>query len=307
MGLFDRFYYGKAGKRDYTVEDMPANRWTLFFMVLRDHFFDLIKVNLMQFVFWIPFFLWTMLSVLALNVQLESGEALTWSTLGGSVLAWVLGLIPCIAITGPSSAASAYLMRNWSKDQHAFLWSDFKDAFVSNWKQALLLSSITALVPAVLFAGGQFYGQIARQSVIMLIPFIITVSGGLLYALMLVVLYPMMVGYQLSFRNLVRNAFLMAAARLPQMLLARAVTFLPIVLLAVSFMYGLAPLLFGIVLYYILFGFAFSRLVYASVSNAVFDVYLNPYIEGAPVRQGLRPIDEAEQQLADEDDADEEE
>lgn len=31
MGLFDRLYYGKAGKRDYSEMDMPKNRVSLFF------------------------------------------------------------------------------------------------------------------------------------------------------------------------------------------------------------------------------------------------------------------------------------
>ena len=37
MGFFDRFYYGKAGKADYTVEDMPKNRLQLFFRGCLDH------------------------------------------------------------------------------------------------------------------------------------------------------------------------------------------------------------------------------------------------------------------------------
>ena len=52
-------------------------------------------------------------------------------------------------------------------------------------------------------------------------------------------------------------------------------------------------------LYYLLFGFALSRLIYASFANGVFDKYLNPHIEGAQVGQGLRPH-------TDEDDADDE-
>ena len=43
MGLFDRFYYGKAGKADYTEMDMPKTRTALFFQVFREGFFDLIK------------------------------------------------------------------------------------------------------------------------------------------------------------------------------------------------------------------------------------------------------------------------
>ena len=71
MGLFDRLYYGKAGKRDYSEMDMPKNRISLFFMVLKDHVFDLIKVNLMQLIFWIPFLLWTYINLAAVQSILD--------------------------------------------------------------------------------------------------------------------------------------------------------------------------------------------------------------------------------------------
>ena len=67
MGFFDRMYYGKAGKRDYSEMDMPKNRVSLFFMVLKDHVFDLVKVNLMQVIFWIPFLLWTYINLAAVQ------------------------------------------------------------------------------------------------------------------------------------------------------------------------------------------------------------------------------------------------
>ena len=58
--------------------------------------------------------------------------------------------------------------------------------------------------------------------------------------------------------------------------------------------------------YYLLFGFAFERLVYASVANSVFDRFINPHIEGAPVRQGLRPQTEEDELFDDEEDEDDE-
>ena len=69
---------------------------------------------------------------------------------------------------------------------------------------------------------------------------------------------------------------------------------------------AILALLLVISLYYIVFGFAFSRLVYASVANSVFDRYLNPRIEGAPVGMGLRPQD-AEDELDDDEDDEEDE
>ncbi len=107
MGLFDRLYYGKAGKRDYSEMDMPKNRISLFFMVLKDHVFDLIKVNLMQLIFWIPFLLWTYINLAAVqSIDTETvlshadGAAELLSAISGYLMMWLIGLIPCIAITG---------------------------------------------------------------------------------------------------------------------------------------------------------------------------------------------------------------
>ena len=67
MGFFDRYFYGKAGKRDYSEMDMPKNRVSLFFLVLKDHFFDLIKINFLQLVFWLPFLIWTYINMMAIG------------------------------------------------------------------------------------------------------------------------------------------------------------------------------------------------------------------------------------------------
>ena len=218
---------------------------------------------------------------------------------------WLIGLIPCIAITGPSSAGAAYVMRNWARDQHAFLFSDFKDAFKSNWKQALGVSALTSVVPLVAYTAVSYYGEMTKGSAVMFVPLMLVLSATLIYIVMLPLLYPMMVGYELSFGNLIKNAFLMGAARLPQMLLARLITAVPVIALLMGIYAGNGIVLMIVSLYYLLFGFALSRLVYASFANGVFDKYLNPHIEGAQVGQGLRPQSE-DDELPDEDDEDEE-
>lgn len=313
MGLFDRLYYGKAGKRDYSEMDMPKNRISLFFMVLKDHVFDLVKVNLLQVVFWIPFLLWTYINLAAVQridteavLAAEGGAANLMSAILGYVMMWLLGLIPCIAITGPSSAGAAYIMRNWARDQHAFLFSDYKDAFKSNWKQALAVSAVTSVVPVVAYTAANYYGSLAKGNMLLLLPLMVVFSATLMFALMLPLLYPMMVGYELSFKNLMKNAFLMSAARLPHMLLARLITLIPIAVLVFGVLAGNGIAILVISLYYLLFGFALSRLIYASFANGVFDKYLNPHIEGAQVGQGLRPHTD-ENDADDEDDEEEDE
>ena len=308
MGFFDRFYYGKAGKHDYTEMDMPKTRVSLFFRVLKDHIFDLIKVNLLQVVFWIPFMVWTFINLAAIQsidvetiMAQEGGATEMMNAIASYLVMWLIGLIPCLAITGPSSAGAAYIMRNWARDQHAFLLSDFKDAFKGNWKQALGVSCITAVVPTLIYTGVTYYGQMAGSNALMMVPLVLVLSIVLMWALMLPLLYPMMIGYELRFKYLIKNAFLMAAATLPQMLLCRIITLIPIAALLMGIYFGNGIVILIVSLYYLLFGFAFARLLYASVANGVFDKYLNPHIEGATIGMGLRPAD-ADELYDDEDD-----
>jgi len=311
MGLFDRLYYGKAGKRDYTEMDMPKNRVSLFFLVLKDHFFDLVKVNFLQLVFWIPFLVWSFMNLIAVQsmdvdamMAAENGAQMIMDTMRSYLFVWLIGVIPCVAITGPSTAGAAYIMRNWARDQHAFLFSDFKDAFKGNWKQALVSSVFTSFVPVLAYTAVTFYGELAGKNTLMFVPMIIVFTAVLMWTLMLPLIYPMMIGYELRLKDIFKNAFLMACARLPQMVFARLITFVPVLLLLISVYIGNTVMLLVMSAYYLLFGFAFSRLVYASIANGVFDRYINPHIEGAPVRQGLRPQTEEDEWLDEEEDED---
>ena len=52
--LMNNYYYGKSGKGDFRKEDMPENRWQLFWDVLRTRLSALVRLNLMYMVVWLP-------------------------------------------------------------------------------------------------------------------------------------------------------------------------------------------------------------------------------------------------------------
>lgn len=52
--LMNSFYYGKSGKGDYRKEDLPKNRWQLFWEMLRIRLSGLCRINLMTCIAWIP-------------------------------------------------------------------------------------------------------------------------------------------------------------------------------------------------------------------------------------------------------------
>jgi len=314
MGFFDRLYYGKAGKRDYTEMDMPKTRASLFFLVFKDHIFDLIKVNLMQVIFWIPFLIWTMMNLMVIQsidysamIDMENGSQQVMGTTAGYFVIWLIGLIPCVAITGPSSAGAAYIMRNWARDEHAFIFSDYKDAFKGNWKQALPVSVLTSFLPIVLYTAVAYYSEMSSGNMLMIVPMVFVIFVALMWTLMLPLLYPLMIGYELRLKDVIKNAFLIATARLPYMALSRLITLIPVLFFFIGLYIGNTWILLIVSAYYLFFGFAFSRLVYASFANAAFDKYLNPHIDGAKVNQGLRPhTDEDDILDEDEDEEDEE-
>lgn len=296
MALFDRFYYGKAGKADYTEDDLPANRFQLFWQVLRVRFWSLIRLNLIQVVFWLPMLGLTLMTLMGAmsvaNELLEQGSADIANQMLGLLSTYCVLLIPCILITGPSSAAAAHVSRKWARDQHAFLWSDFKDALKENWKQGLCASVISSVLPYLALVGVVFYGEVAQTMPIAVAGQALVVAIALVWVLALTFLYPLMVGYELRMGKLLRNALLLTAARLPFVAVIRLATLLPLTVGLLMLWYGSLYGLLAVALYYLLIGFSLNRLVCASYAHSVFDRYINPNIDGASVNIGLRADEE---------------
>ena len=319
--LMNSYYYGKSGKGDYRKDDLPKNRWQLFWEMLRIRFSGLCRLNLTVFAAWIPTMVVAIIvfndlisaSGIETRVDETSGAAYTVLTYaeqtdengvvvaeGGSAAVdglfqmALLLLIPCILITGPVQAGMAYVTRNWARDEHAFAWSDFKDAVKENWKQALGVSAITAVIPYLMFTCYRFYGEMQVRSMFFIVPQMLVIMLGAVWALSLVFLYPLMVSYKLSFGQLIKNAIMLAIARLPMTVGIRLVTLVPLAIAAVVMLFttGWIYALLALGVYYVVVGFALVRFIHASFTNAVFDRFINSRIEGVQVNRGMATEEE---------------
>ena len=341
--FMNNYYYGKSGKGDFRKEDLPATRKQLFLDTLRTRLSGLFRINLLYMIVFLPMMLVLMLNFTNLlsamsNVMLvqendypayvekikETGGEVRISEeqfnelkntdfraadLFDSMLFRVLiWLIPCIAITGPFTAGLSYITRNWARDEHAFIWSDFKDAVRDNWKQGLVLSVITSLIPALVYIGWKVYGRMAGQNPIMFVPQILVVLVAVIWSISITYMHPLAVTYELKMKDLIRNGILLGIARLPMSVGIRLLHCVPAAVCGVliAFWNPMAGMmiLFG---YYFLIGFALSRFVTASYTNAVFDRFINPRIEGAKVNQGLRTPEDDDGDDEDEEDGKDEE
>ena len=330
--MMNNYYYGKSGKGDFRKEDLPHTRRQLFFDTLKTRLSGLCRINLLYMLIFLPamilimFHFTNLLSITSNLMMIEQNdsagyvETLTEAEqeitltedqynelknsgiryndyLDGTILRLLIWLIPCIAITGPFTAGLSYVTRNWARDEHAFIWTDFKDAMKANWKQALVLSSITSVLPLLVYLGWTFYGQMAAKNPIMFVPQVLVVLVAFLWAISITYMHPLAITYELKMKDLIRNGLLLGVARLPMSVAIRLMHCIPAVIggLLMWFwnpMYGIM-LLFG---YYALIGFSLSRFITASYTNAVFDRYINPRIEGAKVDQGLYKEEEDDEE-----------
>ena len=305
--MMNNFYYGKSGKGDFNKEDLPTNRWQLFWEMLRVRFSALIRLNLMYVVAWLPTMIVLMIGAMSLltGMATEDGQVVdNVLELAQSILfSTLVLLIPCVTITGIVTPGVAYVTRNWSRDEHAFIWSDFKDAVKENWKQGIVLSLVTSLVPIIVYTCWNFYGSLAStQSAVMIVPQVLVLMVGVIWYLALTYMHPLIVSYKLKLKDVLRNGVLLAIARLPMSVGIRLLHCVPMII-GVGLAFFVSPMycVLGLFAYYLIIGFSLSRFVTASYTNAVFDRFINSKIEGAVVNRGLNTEED------DDEDEDEEE
>ncbi len=309
MGLknmMNNYFYGKQGQADYTVESMPQNRRQLFGEVLKVRWGAMFGVNLLYMIIWIPAIIWSFLNAISLyRILMDTTGAYNSGDFYSLVFTWLLVMVPLTAITGPFNAGVTYVLRNWARDEHSFVLSDFKDALKANWKQSLAIAFIDGLMPLLVFTAWRFYGGMLEKSFIYVVPIGIVLLIGFLWALSSMLAMPMLITYELKLKDVIRNCLLMSIAKLPFALLIKLLT-LAVPLLA----WGLLSLIPSIEMYvlmitvllYLLFLVAFNKLITVSYANWLCETYLNPKIDGARTDIGLRPKDWDDVQYLPEDD-----
>lgn len=268
-GFFNRMYYGNPNKPDLKKEDVQEGPIKLFFIVLQVRFWKLIQLNLLYSLFWVPAFAVVYMNLMAVAQSPEFLEAA--GNLQSFLLSMLILLVPCMLIAGPATAGTTYVLRNWSRDEHAWVWSDFKDALKQNWKESILIMLINGLALIIFYVNILFYTVQAQSSFLFVVLRYFILVIGVIYAMMNMFVFPMLVTYKLKIRDIFKNALIFTIAELPRAF----VIFL------------LAFLLFGVLFYYsipfiipfFIVGLTFPMFITVSFANWVFNKYLNKKIE----------------------------
>ena len=286
MNLYEKFF-NAVNRQGYSPEDKPETRMELLRLVLKDHFFSLIPLNLLLLAVYLPAVIWGVTGFFYILQAL--GPTGTFADFISLSRTWVLILIPCIIITGPFSCAMSILMRNLARDNARMKKAAFMDALKGNWKQALLLSTITSLIPTLIWAAASYYvPMLGRYASI---PLLLTGLVFAIWLLSLPTLYMMIGTYELRLIEQLKNSLALTLSKLPLVAGVRLLCILPGMIMLLCLFIGsklLSILLFIGCVYYIFFGFGLSKLMYAFIANKLCEENLNTLIDGAGTRIGMK-------------------
>lgn len=207
-----------------------------------------------------------------------------------------------LVVLGPVQAGVTYIFRNYSREEHAFIWGDFKDHMRKNWKQSAVTSLIGIVTFLVISVNISFYsGNLVKNSSILNgiltgMVFILL----LIFSMMQMYIYPMMVTFKFTIRQLYKNALLLTLARLPFNIGILLLTLLVTFVIPFMFIFFLSTIgIFACIVYYLFIGFGLNLLitnfyVYRQMKRYLIDPILQKEQEEKEA-QGL--IDEKEKAI----------
>ncbi len=205
MGLFGNSFT-KPGKGISKEEAAKRN----YFDMAGRHFFDLVKVNLLFVACTLVFFIAEFLLMIGYVSNFEL--VLNHITQQHNILLLFPLFVPFLFI-GPFIAGLTYVLRNWARQEHAFLVSDFFEHTKKNWKQGLLLSILNTVFVFVITNAFVFY---VYQG---FLPHVALLFYAVILCLWFITnfyTYTIMVTFKMSFVQIITNSVLLALAKLPQ-------------------------------------------------------------------------------------------
>lgn len=234
-GFFGFFDFTKEGKG--VDKNAPKKRGIFaFFELYFRKIGRLCKLNMLYILACIPtaavvFFLSGVISTALLNMlaqpiatvlglaapDVTNAEYLKYS----AMVDLIVRIVSCLMFTvlwgmGPVTAGYTYILRNYSREEHAWLWSDFWQYAKENFKQAIAVWLIDLAAMVVMFYAFMFYST--ANSAVSALKYVIGVMI-VIFTMMHFYIYPIMVTFRLSLKAIYQNSFLFALMKLPQNLL----------------------------------------------------------------------------------------
>ncbi|MBE6929280.1 MAG: DUF624 domain-containing protein [Ruminococcaceae bacterium] len=216
MALFGMFNYAKPGKG--VSKDAPEkHRFFLFFELFFRKISKLILLNLMLAVITFPLvatgIIWLM-ALLQIDLSSFTGDfniALFLSFMGLPFpVPQILTLLSAV-LMGPATAAATYIWRNFARQEHSWVWTDFWERMKSNFRQGLIfgLIDLVILVCFVLYITvGAINNPMLNQYLVLFR--YVAIFAVIIYLFMRNYTYLIAVTFEMSIFAILRNSWIFA-------------------------------------------------------------------------------------------------
>lgn len=215
-GFFGFFDYTKPGP-GVPKDAPPKSPFIVFFEVLQRKFWNFVKANIMFDIFNIPAIILGMLVMLFFfpNIipdAMNDPDALISDTVFKFVLLSLMMNIPMVTV-GPAQAGFTYIMRNYSREEHAFLWGDFKETAQKNMKQSLIVSIINFFITFLMLWSIRAYIIMGSGNILMTVGAAFMIMMFVVFAAMNMYIYPIMITFNLTIKQIYKNALIFAVIK----------------------------------------------------------------------------------------------
>ncbi len=266
MGFFGLFNFDKPGPGVY--KDGPEKRgFFLFFDIFVRKFWRLVSLSLSYTLFAIPAFI----AFFWVGTFLQ----MAFSPIKDTAFVFYMSIYLSLFLTsfmgaGPGSAGHAYVLRNFAREEHAWVWDDFVSNTKENFWKGLFLFLLDIVLLIVLVGAAYLY--FANSAAMPIPPFVSMVLGFFalsilfMYLMMHFFLYPLMVTMDMSLGGILKTALQLTLRHLPSCIL---VFLASLVVFAVFFM--LFYLNLGFIMLFAALGFSATTFAYIYYGTSVID------------------------------------
>ena len=261
------------------------SRIRIFFDVLLGKIWKLMSLNLLVSLFNLPALLFMVFFSIYYMQLLQptaitnaaDGSALAYLLVGYLPLGMIFLSIPVVAF-GPAQAGMHFLLRNYSYEVPVFLWGDFKEKMKENMKQGLAVTFINLIVFVLALLDIYMYPRMMAQAgAWLLVANYLLILAFVVFIMVSMYIYPMMIRYDLTLKNLYRNAFLMAVGRfLPNLLVLALCVVLSYGPFLVAALFNNSIAYFFVYVYHVLLGLTLPGLIFSFILNPAMDKVMMP-------------------------------
>ncbi len=220
MAGFKLVDYSKVGK-GVERREKPGNPFVLFLEIFFRKFVGLLKLGLLYSLFCIPAFIVSIYFIVPLFMQILSGSSLYDYLLKHIDLGFLVSAIVALMfvvsqtiVLGPATAGFTNVLRSYSREEHSYVWSDFKEYALSNMKQSLAVSAIDLFtlffVGFDIFVFTRWSENISVSPIVSLLVKILLIVFLVIFFMMHIYIYPMLITFKMSIKDIYKNAALFA-------------------------------------------------------------------------------------------------